>query len=176
MHRELHPRLARAKRGLGQARGAGEVADVDVPIVWLECKHYAEVTDGLRLRALEQGTRAEAESRAGREDGKWRFVVAVCKADRRDPTATMWLHQLALLAGYAGTMGALRNAEHPVTLSLPAYLAVLRAFLEHLDAHDPDLKFALNGPETLEDALAAPTPTDPRPGLRKASRRPPSAP
>lgn len=64
-----------AKRGLGQARSATEVADVDVAGWWVEAKCHKQTSP---LKALEQ---AEAAT-----DG--RRPVAICKSDRRTPTAT----------------------------------------------------------------------------------------
>jgi hypothetical protein len=72
-----------AKRGLVQARSASEGADVECAGWWPECKHWKEPAT---LRALEQ---AEEASR-----GSGLRPVAICKADRRTPTAT-WRETIA---------------------------------------------------------------------------------
>ena len=71
-----------AKRGLGQARSASEVADVQVEGYWVECKVGGPAK--YPLRALAQATKAMLEAVALDTE-----PVAICKVDRREPTATM---------------------------------------------------------------------------------------
>lgn len=47
-----------AKRGLGQARSASEVPDVDVPGLWIECKHHIKVDVD---KAMEQAERVAGD-------------------------------------------------------------------------------------------------------------------
>lgn len=74
-----------AKRGLGQARSASEVADVHVDGWWceLKCGEPAKYA----LKALLQAQLAEHESYC--RTGQRLHPVAICKADRRGPTATL---------------------------------------------------------------------------------------
>lgn len=68
------------KRGLGQARSGGEVADVDgLPGWWIECKVGAHPPT---TKALEQ---AEAASPPGTK------CVAIVKKDRHEPMAVFRL-------------------------------------------------------------------------------------
>lgn len=42
------------KRGIGQARSSSEVPDVDIPGLWIECKHHIKVdVDAAMRQALE---------------------------------------------------------------------------------------------------------------------------
>jgi hypothetical protein len=73
-----------AKRGLSQARGGAEGADVEVPEeagLWIECKAGKRVN---MTAALEQALRAIGTQRVA-------MPVAICRQDRCDPTATMYL-------------------------------------------------------------------------------------
>lgn len=75
-----------ARRGIGQARSAGEVADVEGTPFWPECKRGAGSTPDAAL------AQASAAS-----DG--RVPVAVVRRDKKRATATMYLEDfLALLA------------------------------------------------------------------------------
>jgi Holliday junction resolvase len=79
------------KRGIGQARSAHEVADVDgVPEYWIECKHGKNTAP---KRALKQAEKALEASRL-----KGKVPIAVCKDDRERPTVTMYLDHFLNLA------------------------------------------------------------------------------
>lgn len=80
-----------AKRGIGQARSAGEVADVQGTPFWPECKRGNSATvDAALAQAL------------AASDG--RVPVAVVRKDKKRATATMYLDDfLLLLAGAAAT-------------------------------------------------------------------------
>lgn len=80
--REIYPD---AKRGL-QGRGGAEAPDVDIPQWWVECK--VGLPARYHIDALAQAERDAIES------GDKRVPVAVCKLDRREPTATMRLSAL----------------------------------------------------------------------------------
>ncbi|HYF56281.1 MAG TPA: restriction endonuclease [Salinarimonas sp.] len=83
---------ADAKRGIGQARSAGEVADVEgVPGIWVECKRGKRTHP---REALEQAI--EAGGHTGR------MPVAICKDDRGPVTATMLLGDFAWLLDRGG--------------------------------------------------------------------------
>lgn len=62
-----------AKRGLGQARSAGEVPDVDGTPLWVECKRYRVCS----TRFLQKALKKAEEEAAGR-----RPVVVIYKEDR----------------------------------------------------------------------------------------------
>jgi hypothetical protein len=66
-----------AKRGLGQARSASEVPDVDLPGWWIEAKRHKKCD---REAAWRQAV--EAAQASGRTP------VAICKDDHGQPTAT----------------------------------------------------------------------------------------
>jgi hypothetical protein len=66
-----------AKRGLGQARSASEVPDVDLPGWWVECKRHRRCD---REAAWRQAVEASV--------GSGRTPVAICKDDYGQPTAT----------------------------------------------------------------------------------------
>ena len=66
-----------AKRGLGQARSASEVPDVDLPGWWIECKRHKKCD-------REAAWRQAVEAAVGSE----RIPVAICKDDHGKPTAT----------------------------------------------------------------------------------------
>lgn len=87
--RELAVRLQAifptARRGIGQCRAAGEVADVDIPLLWVEAKVGRHCYP---RKALEQ---AAAAAPLGR------IPVAVCRDDRKAPTATMSLDDLEFI-------------------------------------------------------------------------------
>jgi hypothetical protein len=71
------------KRGLGQARSASEVADVDgVPRLWVEAKNQKRVN--LRA-ALEQATHAITKSKSSK------MAIAVAKEDHKKPMIAMYL-------------------------------------------------------------------------------------
>jgi hypothetical protein len=68
-----------ARRGLGQARDAGEVADVaEVGPFWPECKHHKKTN---ARAALAQAVKASKKS--------GRIPIAVCKDNFAEPTVTM---------------------------------------------------------------------------------------
>lgn len=73
-----------AKRGLGQARSASEVADVQVEGFWVECKVGGPAR--YPLKALEQANDALTAASAG--GPITRAPVAICKPDHKKPTAT----------------------------------------------------------------------------------------
>jgi hypothetical protein len=73
-----------AKRGLGQARCAHEVADVDVPGFWIECKRGKRIS---LTAALRQAT--EAREAAGAT--KTAYALVVAKEDRTEPAIAMQL-------------------------------------------------------------------------------------
>ena len=75
--RPLVPEAA-VRRG-AQARGGAEAPDVDVPGMWVECKHGKKVN----LRAAL--TQAIGDAALGR------VPVAVCKDDRAEPVVVMRL-------------------------------------------------------------------------------------
>lgn len=77
-----------AKRGLGQARSASEVADVDVPCFWVEAKHHKLVRPGA---ALDQAVEAS--------EGSTKWPVAIIKQNRREPFVCMRLDDFLDLAG-----------------------------------------------------------------------------
>lgn len=68
-----------ARRGIGQSRSGGEVADVDVPVFWVECKVGA--------RPPVRGALEQAQKAAG----PGRIPVAVIKEDRRQPFVVLTL-------------------------------------------------------------------------------------
>lgn len=77
------------KRGIGQARNAAEVPDVDgLPGFWVECKHGAMPNPRAAL--------AQALEACG-ERPLW--CVAVIKDDRRPPFVTMTLDDFEDLIG-----------------------------------------------------------------------------
>lgn len=101
-----------AKRGL-QGRGGAEAPDVDVPEWWIETKAGKPAKDP--VAALEQAERDATKA------GDTRHCVAVCKVDRRPPTATL---RLAVLApGWTDACG-----DIPVTMAFEDWLAVARRF------------------------------------------------
>jgi hypothetical protein len=73
---------ADAKRGLGQARSASEVADVVLPGWWVECKRWRECKP---LEALTQAKRASDASGTGATP------VAITRDDRSVAIVTMFL-------------------------------------------------------------------------------------
>ena len=76
-----------AKRGLGQARSASEVADVQVEGFWVECKVGGPAR--YPRKALEQAEVAWTYFAVRDDVGRQiRQCVAICKQDRREPTAT----------------------------------------------------------------------------------------
>ena len=66
-----------AKRGLGQARSASEVPDVDLLGWWIECKRHKKCD-------REAAWRQAVEAAVGSE----RIPIAICKDDHGRPTAT----------------------------------------------------------------------------------------
>jgi hypothetical protein len=64
------------KRGLGQARTSGEVADVEAPGIWVECKNHQRAN---YYQALQQAVRDEALHR-----GPYKVPVAVIKETGRE--------------------------------------------------------------------------------------------
>jgi len=71
-----------AKRGLGQARSAHEVADVDVPGFWVECKRGAQPNVRAALRQAKEAR--EASGRA-----LTHHAVAIVRDDRQDAFVAM---------------------------------------------------------------------------------------
>ena len=68
-----------ARRGFGQARSGGDVADVaGIPGFWVECKVGARPNPLAALRQAEGNSNGEV-------------AVAVCKVDRETATATLRL-------------------------------------------------------------------------------------
>lgn len=88
--RALKQVFPEAKRGIGQARSSSEVADVEVPLIWPECKHGK--LPNVRA-ALAQAIEAAAKS--------GRIPVAVIRDNARDPFVVLrfgdFLHLLAAL-------------------------------------------------------------------------------
>jgi hypothetical protein len=72
------------RRG-AQARGGSEAPDVDVPGLWVECKHGLKVN---HRAALAQAIRDAAGTR---------MPVAVCKDDRSEPIVLMRLDDFLAL-------------------------------------------------------------------------------
>ncbi len=106
------------KRGLGQARSAGEVPDVDgVPGYWPECKN----TD--RKHHDPHGALAQASTAVQESSDPSRVPVAICKVDRSPPTATMYLDDLVDLVHSAGGS----DGSVPVTFDLDAFLRLITA-------------------------------------------------
>jgi hypothetical protein len=75
-----------ARRGLGQARSAAEVPDVDVPGLWPECKRANRTNP---RAALAQAI--EASSSSGR------MPIAICRDDRSEPFAMLRFTDLLTL-------------------------------------------------------------------------------
>ena len=113
-----------ARRGLGQARSAHEVADVDgVPGWWIECKvGKSPPTTG----ALEQADEARDRS------GHYAMTVAVVKRDRHEPMAYLRLWDLLTLTGDRRPV-SMHNHEI-VCMRFQAWLDLLAASL-HVDKH-----------------------------------------
>jgi hypothetical protein len=100
-----------AKRGL-QGRGGGEAPDVDgCDDFWLECKAGAPAKKP--VEALEQA------ERDAKKAGDKRTCVALCKQDRKEPTATMRLSRLTKDWG---------DAEIVVTMSFEDFIKLARRF------------------------------------------------
>ena len=105
-----------AKRGLGQARSASEVADVQVDGWWCECKVGGPAR--YPLKALEQAEEAWAYYAMRDDTGRQiKRAVAICKQDRREPTATF--------RHWFGIPGALSNVV--VTVSLEDWIRIVKA-------------------------------------------------
>lgn len=115
------------RRGLGQARGAGEIADVPVPHLWNECKHHAKAYP---VKAHAQAVKAEAEWRERTQSTSRRFPVAICKSNRLPITATLTLSDLADLTGVteAPNAGSLSNLTMLVTLDFADFLTLYRRY------------------------------------------------
>lgn len=111
-----------AKRGLGQARSASEVADVQVEGWWCELKCGGPAA--YPMRALDQADAAERAEwiTSERGDGFRRRPVAICKQDRRDPTAT-WFTQLGGIFVY-------------VTVSLEDWIRIVAAEHRAREVHN----------------------------------------
>lgn len=75
------------KRGIGQARSGGEVADVQTPYFWVECKKRRGVVN--IPKALLQAT--EAVMKPGTE---CKVPLVVAATDRNPPIAAMYLEDL----------------------------------------------------------------------------------
>jgi hypothetical protein len=83
-----------ARRGLGQARSAKEVPDVDARGLWPECKRQIRPNP---FRALEQAIEAS--------NGSGRTPIAICRSDHGEATATLrFVDLLALLACVEGAL------------------------------------------------------------------------
>lgn len=72
------------RRG-AQSRGGSEAPDVDVPGLWVECKHGQKVN---HRAALAQAIRDAAGSR---------MPVAICKDDRSEPIVILRLNDFLAL-------------------------------------------------------------------------------
>lgn len=79
-----------ARRGLGQARSAKEVPDVDAPGLWVECK-----------RAIRTNPRAALAQALEASKGSGRTSIAVCRDDRAEPFAVLRLEDLLRLLARA---------------------------------------------------------------------------
>lgn len=97
-----------ARRGLGQARSASEVADVQVDGWWVECKVGGPAR--YPMRALLQ---ASAALEAAGGDLADTTPVAICKQDRREPTAT-WCEYV-------------RDVQVDITTSLEDWIRIVAA-------------------------------------------------
>jgi hypothetical protein len=76
--RELRAVWPEAVRGLGQARAADEVPDVDVPGWWIECKRMRECRPQAALRQAEKAA-----------IGSGRIPVAITRDDRDRTVVTL---------------------------------------------------------------------------------------
>lgn len=118
------------KRGLGQARGAGEIADVPVPHLWNECKHHAKCYP---LKAYAQAVKAEQEwrERVYGEHGaraQRRIPVAICKSNRATITTTLALDDLARITSGVGWRTHTEVGPVMVTLDLVDFLVLYKRF------------------------------------------------
>ena len=99
-----------AKRGIGQARNASEVADVVIPGWWVECKVGAHPNINAALKqAVDTGSayRADADGVSGE-----RRPVAIVKVDRHPPTASVYLTDfVALLQEREQLRATLRDVQ-----------------------------------------------------------------
>jgi hypothetical protein len=78
----LKPLFPGAKRGIGQARSASEVADVTgVPLFWIECKRYQKPV------AIKQAMKQACD--AADQDGSGKLPVVVSREDHEKALATM---------------------------------------------------------------------------------------
>lgn len=107
-----------AKRGIGQARSSSEVADVEVPLIWPECKHGK--LPNVRA-ALAQAIEAAAKS--------GRIPVAVIRDNQREPFVVLrfgdFLHVIAaLVVAQGGGMAS--------DLDLPAWAEAKREALDRV--------------------------------------------
>ena len=66
------------KRGL-QSRSGEEVADVDLPVFWVEAKHHHKTNVQAALK------------QAGDTAPQGRIPIAVCKSDRQPPLVAMYI-------------------------------------------------------------------------------------
>lgn len=89
-----------ARRGIGQARCASEVPDVDGTPWWVECKHQQRPNV---LAAMEQAEDAT--------DG--RPVLAVVKRDRRPPVVCLSLDAFEALVRNAAARAPIQGAWSP---------------------------------------------------------------
>jgi hypothetical protein len=106
-----------ARRGLGQARSASEVADVQVEGFWVEAKCGGPAA--YPMRALLQASEA-LEAAGG--DLADTTPVAICKQDRKPPTAT-WCEYV-------------RDVQVDVTTSLEDWIRIVAAEHRAREAHD----------------------------------------
>lgn len=84
-----------ARRGIGQSRASGEVADVDIPDLWVECKHGQKVN---YRAALAQALKAEFEFRVRNFDENtpaankpFRRSIVIAKDNNKAPVVFMQL-------------------------------------------------------------------------------------
>lgn len=84
--RALRPVWSRARRGIGQARSAGEVPDVDGTPFWIEAKHRARIS-------------IAAAWRQARDASDGRPPAAVTREDHGPVLITLELRELVRLLG-----------------------------------------------------------------------------
>jgi hypothetical protein len=102
-------------RGLGQARNASEVPDVDAPGWWPECKSMVKCNPEAAL------AQAELAALGARPTG--RIPIAVCKDTRKVPFVMLRLEGLVRIS-----TGSARCTEPDAVVRLPlsAWLELLR--------------------------------------------------
>ena len=101
--------LGEGRRGIGQARSASEVPDVEITGWWVECKHRVHV----QVRAaLEQAVTAEAAARAA--GAAPRRAVAITRDNGRPILATLHLDD------FLGLLARIRELESSTSTLPPA--------------------------------------------------------